>query len=78
MLGPDDVTAAKLVPDQDEDWERVVSGDGNTDFLGVGVGPAFVNITPFIQGFPRGAFVRIKTSVAQTANRVFKIYFKGP
>jgi hypothetical protein len=78
MLGPDDVTAAKLQPDIDTDWIRVISGEGNTDFLGIGVGPAFVNVTPFVQGFPRGAFLRIRSSVPQTANRTFLIYFKGP
>ncbi len=78
MLGPGDVTAAKLASDVDTDWIRVVSGEGNTDFLGVGIGPAFVNITPFVQGFPRGAFIRIKASVTQTSNRAFLIYFKGP
>lgn len=78
MLGPDDVTAAKLVPSIDTDWLPVYSGDGNTDFLGLGLAPAFVNVTPFMQGFPRGAFVRLKTSIIQTANRAFKLYFKGP
>ena len=78
MLGPDDVTAAKLVPDVDTDWISVISGEGNTDFLGVGVGPAFVNVTPFLQGFPRGAFLRLKTSSPQATSRTFKIYFKGP
>ncbi len=78
MLGPDDVTAAKLAADVDTDWIQVISGDGNTDFLGVGVGPAFVNVTPFLQGFPRGAFLRLKTSSVQATNRSFKIYFKGP
>lgn len=78
MLGPEDVTAAKLAADVDTDWIRVVSGEGNTDFLGVGVGPAFVNVTPFVQGFPRGAFLRLKTSALQIENRSFLIYFKGP
>ncbi len=78
MLGPDDVTAAKLLASATEDWIRVVSGEGNTDFLGVGVGPAFVNITPFLQGFPRGAFMRIRTSRDQLADRSFQVYFKGP
>ena len=77
ILAPDDATPAKLAADIDTDWGRAYSSDGNTDFLGLGLDPAFINVTRFLEGFPQGAFMRLVVTVEQTADRSFMAYFKS-
>jgi len=77
MIDPADITPAKLAADSDTDWAPVVSDEGRTDILGVGQDPAFVNISPFIGGFPRGGHMRVVCTAAQVADKAFVCHFKG-
>ena len=77
MIDPSDITPAKLAPSSDTDWSPVYSDEGRTDVLGVGQDPAFVNITPYIGGFPQSGHMRVVTTVAQTANKTFVVYFRS-
>jgi hypothetical protein len=77
MIDPDDITPAKLAADSDTDWGPVYSDEGRTDILGVGLDPAWVNITPFIGGFPQGGHMRVVCTAVQIANKEFMVHFKG-
>jgi hypothetical protein len=76
MIDPADITPAKLAADSDTDWCPVYSDEGRTDILGVGQDPAFVNITPYIGGFPQSGHMRVVCSVAQVADMEFVVHFK--
>jgi hypothetical protein len=77
MIDPADITAAKLAADSDTDWAPVYSDEGRTDILGVGLDPAFVNISPYIGGFPQGGHMRVVCTAAQVADMEFVVHFKS-
>jgi len=77
MIDPADITVAKLAADSDTDWGPVYSDEGRTDVLGVGLDPAWVNISPFIGGFPQGGHMRLVCTAAQAADKEFVIHFKS-
>lgn len=77
MIDPEAVTAAKLAADVDTDWGPVYSDEGRTDVLGVGLDPAWINITPYIGGFPQGGHMRLVCTAAQLADKEFVVHFNG-
>jgi len=76
VIAKGDATLAKLLASNDTDWLQVYNADGYTDVLGLGLDPAWVNISSYLEGLPTGCHMRIATSVAQTANREFEVFFK--
>lgn len=77
MIDPVDVTPAKLAPDSDTDWCTAYSDEGRTDILGVGLDPAFVNITPYIGGFPQSGFMRFVCTASQSSDKQFIVHFRS-
>jgi hypothetical protein len=77
MIDPSAITPAKLAADSDTDWGPVYSDEGRTDILGAGLDPAWVNITPYIGGFPQGGHMRIVCTAAQGADKDFMVHFKS-
>ena len=77
MIDPSDITPAKLAAESDTDWGPVYSDEGRTDILGVGLDPAWVNITPYIGGFPQGCHMRLVCTAAQSADKDFMVHFKS-
>jgi hypothetical protein len=77
MIDPSDITPAKLAASSDTDWGPVYSDEGRTDILGVGLDPGWVNITPYIGGFPQGGHMRLVCTAAQSADKDFMVHFKS-
>jgi len=77
MIDPADITPAKLAPDSDTDWATVYDREGRTDILGVGLDPAFVNITTYIEGFPQSGHMRVACTAIQSADKEFIVHFKS-
>lgn len=74
----DDATAAKLVADQNTDWNPVQvaidSVASLTEVMPTGADPTWVDITPFLRAIGDG-FIRFTCAGAQGAVLDFKIVF---
>ena len=74
----DDATAAKLVADQNTDWNPVEvaidSVDSLTEVMASGDDPTWVDITAFIRGLGEG-YVRFTTAGTQNAITSWMIVF---
>lgn len=73
----ENVTAAKLVADQDTDWVVLRDKAESAQIAASGVENILMDITEFVTGMPVGSFFRVVCAAAQIADRTFHITFRG-
>ena len=77
MIEIEDVTAAKLIPDQDTDWKAVLTEGEASQIVASGVEDCWIDITEFIRACPPNCFVRFVMAQAQGADSTWIIVFRG-
>ena len=77
LIEIEDVTAAKLVSDQDTSWITVYDQAESSQVMGASTGDRWVDISNYVQSLPKDCFIRAVCGAAQDPDVTFVFAFRG-